>query len=272
MTSLDFTLPNDIFLEIFKFLSPEQLGRVSCVCKTWHKIGKAESLWKNFNLKKLFPKLEIIDEAVWKAHIDLNKYQLSFEETHPLDNRQIIPLIKRLFATLKIENDAGITLLTLPKGLSYNKVKSFAQSPLKGNPTNFRYTWHRSPEELGNTLVEKTHRVFITNDVIDSSRTLSLPNQKLLLENLKCQMPEVLTLTTLAILTYITSKEKPPKRLLSDNPMTYSRCVDTTDNYAMVCGGYAISGFGVDSFNYSFNSQLCGVVGFQKIDESNKES
>ncbi len=71
------------------------------------KIGKAESLWKNFNLKKLFPKLEIIDEAVWKAHIDLNKYQLSFEDIPPNDNRQIIPLIKRLFCNLKIENDAG---------------------------------------------------------------------------------------------------------------------------------------------------------------------
>ncbi len=49
--------------------------------------------------------------------------------------------------------------------------------------------------------------------------------------------------------------------------MTYSRCVDTIDNYTMVCGGYAISGFGVDSFSYSFNSQLCGVVAYVNIDD-----
>ncbi len=266
MTSLNLTLPNEIFLEIFKFLSPEELGRVSCVCKNWHKIGKTESLWKNFNLKILFPKLEIIDEAVWKAHINLDKYQLSFEDTPPNNNRQIIPLLKRLFTNLKIENDAGITLLTMPKGLSYNKVKSFAQSPLRGNPTNFRYTWHHFPDELGDTLIEKNHRVFITNDVVEGSRALSITKQEKLLETLNCQMPNVLPLATLAILTYITSIKNPPKRLLSDHPMTYSRCTDYIDKYRMVCGGYAISGFGVDSFSYSFNSQFCGVVAYLKFD------
>lgn len=269
MTSLAFTLPTDIILEIFKFLSPEQLGQVSCVCKTWQKIGTSEVLWKKFDLKELFPKLAIIDEAVWEAHIDLKKYQLSFEDILPLDNRQVIPLIKRLFATLKIENDAGITFLTLPKGLSYNKAKEFAQSPLQGNSTNFRYTWHQSPEGLADAHVKKTHRVFITNQVIYGSRTMTFTEQKLLLSELKCQIPEVLPLSTLAILTYITSKEIPPTRLLSDNPTTYSRCSDTIDNYSMVCGGYSMLGLGIDSFSLNFNSYLCGASAYLKLNESN---
>jgi hypothetical protein len=38
-------VPTDILIEIFSFLEPEDLGRISSVCKRWNKMTSINSLW-----------------------------------------------------------------------------------------------------------------------------------------------------------------------------------------------------------------------------------
>jgi len=235
-------VPKEIVGEIFKFLSPEDLARTARVCRKWNEVGSNESLWRAFDLKTLFPLLRELDEKTWQKYADLDALGLSVADATPPDNRKIIPELKRLFASLKIEGNKGITLLTMPKGLSLNKLVQFARSPKEGNPTDFKRTWMEISETLGDITVGKTYRIAITNTVLEGSRNLSFAAQQELVNKSRCAVPKVLEVSTLAILTYISSPKSSPVRLYGDNPWTYTRCPEQIIGYNLVVGGFAPAG------------------------------
>lgn len=281
-------LPDELILRIFTFLTPEEVASTSRVCRKWNRLGSDESLWTAF-LKKLFPSLKILNEETWKAHADLNALELSVDDVPPFDNRKIIPELKRLFASLKIEGDAGITLLTMPRGLTFNKIVTLARSPIQGDPVKFSYIWPRILEELGNKQIEKTHKIAITNSVLKESRDLSVRDQQELVNKSGCEMPGVLPAVTLAILTYISSQEKPPTSLynndrykddeprdnnpytmdrFNNNPlfktcMTYTRCCESVDHYNLI-GCLFPSGLLINH-DECFDSKYIGVGAMRKF-------
>jgi len=245
-------VPKEIITEIFKFLSPEELAKACRVCKKWNELGCNPSLWSAFDLKKLFPALKILDEKIWQKYADLSALGLSVNDTTPSDNRKIIPKLKRLFAFLKIERGAGITLLTMPEGLSKEKLEEFAQSPKEGNPTRFRANiWHSIDErEHEDITVDKTYRIAITNSVLEGSRNLSAIAQQELVNKIGCEMPKLLEVSTLAILTYISSPKSSPVRLYSDNPWTYTRCSEQNDGCNMIVGGFTPTSLAIGNDDY----------------------
>ena len=166
-------LPDDLVSHALSFLSPEDLARASGVCREWNKLSA--ELWKDFDLKKI---CKVIDQAVWEKHVDLATLGLDASGAPAIDKRIAIPFIKRLSS--QVEGNAGVTLLTMPKGLTLNKLIALAAAPKQGPATQFRYIWPRIVEELGNVAVDKTYTVAITNSVLKDSRNKSIDVQRAL--------------------------------------------------------------------------------------------
>ncbi len=200
---------------------------------------KAVAAISAIDLKKQFPKLEIFDGSVWETHANLTTLGLHISDEPPL-NVSLIPFLKTLFASWKIEDDAGITILTLPAGLTLRKLAKVAVSPKCGNPTKLEDIWENALKALGDVPVERTYRVAITNNVLKGSRKLSVNNQSSLQES-GGTLPGVLPVAALSILTFISSKIsffKGPTRLYGNKPLTYTYTNEKVDGQTLVVGGF----------------------------------
>lgn len=243
-------VPIELVLHIFTFLSPEELCAASGVCRNWRVLASDESLWKAFDLTRIFPSLKVIDGTLWNAHFDLKAFGLSLDKEPILDKRKEIPFIKKLFATLKVEGDAGITRLTLPRGLTFNKLIKLAASPKQGDPAYFKDVWSYITKVLGEIPVDKTQVIYISNSILEGSRALNEEDLPIFVREAGCEMPEVLPAATLAILTYVCFQ----KRLYGAHPWTYTLCSGD-----LVVGGFDRSGLIASSLYLIFKGEGYGV-------------
>ncbi|NGX59337.1 MAG: hypothetical protein KR126chlam3_00488 [Chlamydiae bacterium] len=145
------------------------------------------------DLKRQFPSLAIIDRSVWEKYADLRNLGLSVEDEESLDRRTVIPILEDLFASEKIDAEAGVTILTIPKGLNFRKLINFATFPNEGNMTNFKSIWLQLSELMGDYAVDRTYRVVMTNSVLKGSRNLPVEAQKKLPKVIGCKVPESIT-------------------------------------------------------------------------------
>ena len=223
----------EVNLIIFSNLSANELGISCLVNKQWRTLASMPGLWNALDLRKFSPLLKIFDELDWTTHIDLSSLSLSIADAPPLDKRKVIPVLKRLLSSLSIEGNSGVTLLTIPKGLTLNKLVNLAGSPKLGNATNFGDIWSSISAKLGDIPVDKTYRIVITNNILMASRNLSLRAHKKLVHKFGCEMPSILEAATLLTVRYMSSQQT----LCSGSPWTYVRCSEQVDGYKSVLGG-----------------------------------
>ena len=259
-------VPNELILHCFSFLHPKELDNTRRVCRKWNDLSNVELEKTDLKgLEKLFPKLTILDLRVWEKYIDLAKHGLEVCDTLPPRRDEVIEVMTELFATAKIENDAGITLLAVPRGYSLESANKSAKTPLKGNPTCIRYVSEGVRNQLGNQKVKKTYYVAITNSVLTGSRNKSVEYQKALLHEIGCAMPPYLSMLVLNLLTRIISSATPSTCLYDED--TYSRGEETVEMYGRdfhtVVGGFVLDGLFADSLNYD-NSTI-GVAALRKF-------
>lgn len=245
-------VPDEILLNIFKYLPPEDLcKKTNRVCKLWNALSADNSLWNAFDLKKLFPSVKFLDETVWKAHVDLVKLKITFEDAQPIDNRIAYLALKRLLG-LRIDGNAGVTVLTLPKGLTFEALTSLANS----KSISIEFVWPRIDKFCRTLCIEKTQTVAITNSTFFKSNKLSDAKQDALLNKIGCEKPGVLALSSLALLTRIS--QQPPVLLFKGS--TYSISCDGTAGYNLVAGGNNRAGFKVDDNDAYFGVNHSGVA------------
>ena len=235
------------------------------------------------DLKKMFPKLEVLDEAVWETHANLDALGMSVKDASPI-NANTISVLKALFASLQVEGDAGITLLTMPRGLTLNKLMKLASFPKQGNAAKFAYVASEILKEFGDTAVDKTYRVAITNYVLKGSRGLSADRQHSLVMRMGCEVPGVLPAATLPILTYISSRAsffRSPTRLYGHKwgeYATFTRCTEKAGGIRPGSYNVIVGSFGPEGGNLSQRAGLnvgvdefpmgdCGVGGLRKFIE-----
>ena len=80
-------LPDDIWLEIFTFLSQRDLLRIALVCRTWNRLSRDSSLWSRLDLEPLARSLgsNVIQRLIntmfapLGKHISLNKNLVTTE-------------------------------------------------------------------------------------------------------------------------------------------------------------------------------------------------
>ena len=260
-------LPLVCISHICGFLPPEDLANTSLVSKEWGLLGGANpelwsspTLWDKFDLKGFFHArglpLNVIDKKVWFDWTGLEIDESSFP-----DKRGVILGLKEMFASLEIEGDAGITLLTLPPVTLRELREKFLD--------RIRYIYPPVLAQYGDIAETKTHLIAITNNILKGSRGLSSSVQEVLVLGKGYEMIGVTAALALAILTEKSSSVAPPLRLFRNDPWTYTRCAELVEGHRVVVGGFAPSGLIVSniSFDYEdFDDALNGVGGLRKFD------
>ena len=178
----------EIWKKVFNLLQLKELYRMGLVCKNWRIISSDDALLMKFDLQELFPSLKIIDGNVWEKHWDLKALGLDISNAPVLDQREAYFRLKKLYTPGLIENNAGVTILTLPKGLSR------ANLPKVFRDIAFNHLMRLPGKDQ---VIEKTRTVMITNNIIKGSRVKSPKSQQTLLEGIGCNLPDVLTVMTL---------------------------------------------------------------------------
>lgn len=102
-----------IFLQCIDNDHFESIRALSCVNTHWN--GYAIDFWRRFDLKQFCPELTILDAQA--LGIEIN------DEPH-INCLAILKSFKKL--ALCIEKNAGLTLLTMPKGLTFNQLRKMA--------------------------------------------------------------------------------------------------------------------------------------------------
>ncbi len=248
-------LYTEVVLTIFRYLDLHSLGRASGVSRQWCALTRDWNLWSRVDLKALCPGLEVFDGVDLTTHIDLAAYGLSVDDAPVLDKPRMISILKRCLS-LPVEEDAGVTLLLIPKGLTLKKLIQLARSPKQGNSTPLGYIWDRILTEMGDAEVTETYWIVITNTIFKNSRKLSVVQHKDLVAHHGCEMPRTLEQAFLLVVTYM----RDGKRLCKNDPLTYSRCAERVSECPVIVGGFSWEGFCV-SLSGSFGYDYHGVGG-----------
>lgn len=230
-------VPEELIYKIFSFLNVrELLLQSSLVCWYWKDLAADKILWKTFDLKEIFPKLSIIDRSIWEQHFDLKKHGISIDDEPPIDNHTLIPILKK-FDSLPIEQKGGFTLLTIPKGLTLNKLIALARSQEGKKLVEFIYP--AIVENLGDIAVDQTYRILISDHILEESRGLSESAQKDLVDTFGCESANLLPMLALLVTTFVSSG----KRLYGKNPLTTTRCQEQVNSTAVLIGTFGPNGF-----------------------------
>jgi len=244
--------PQEILHEILRYLSPIELAKCGELSRKWRRLKSHTLLWDAFNLRKISPLLNVFDELDWAKYVDVTLMKLEMGDEPPLDKYQVIPFLYRCLSSLPIEGDAGITLLTIPKGTTFNNMLKFARSSIVG--TKIAYILGRISSKIGDIPVDKTYRIVITNNVLKKSRDLSIKRQKALMKKTDCEMPRVLEATVFLVVATFMNLEKCPYTGV------YTSCQDQIDGYHLFVGDFPPYGIYVQD-NIDVGSDIIGAAG-----------
>ena len=249
---------------ILDYLEPGELVTSATVNHQWKRLTDA-ALERNYSLdglKRAYPGFNVIGKDFWAPYAAA--YGIDATEEPSLDKRtprKLAYVVSRM--SRYVEGGLGVTLLTMPKGLTFNKLIQFAEN----EHVPVYYVWPRVLEVLGNQEVTATQIVVITNSIFQGSRNSSATAQQACVKGMGCAMPEMLTVATLAIATYkISPAGVPPTRLypVGDPNWTFARCKESIDGRHLAVGGFAPSGLSA-SIDYYVHNVHTGVGGQRKF-------
>ena len=172
-----------------------------CINKYWSQL--TVTFFKE-NLKYVCPELTIMDAKTQQREC--------FDEPK-IDEFKIFKAVKKLAP--HVEGNVGVTLLTMIKGDTLNKlIEIAAQERMQATIIDVAII-----QEFGNVPVEQTHAILITNNVFKDSRNKAYKAQEILAKEHGCQMPTGQEYVALCVLT----KKIFQKCLYGHNPPTYGR-------------------------------------------------
>lgn len=241
-------LPNELLDAVLSRLPALDLLRSCWVNKRFFQLGSSRSLWKTFDLHHAFSdfKVSVFDKKDWEVHADFQKLKLADEDISPIDTARAVREMAQLILRLKenevsIEQDAGFTVMTLPKKLSRSFLTSFARDPKQGNKAGgFGWIDPKIEQVLQSMTVSKSYQLIITNSILNNSRDKTAEDQDKLLKKIGCTRPGVLEVASLVFFAYISSPSTDRVRLYASfkNEHTYTRA-RTEDDVRMLIGNFS---------------------------------
>lgn len=233
-------LPTELVVDqIFTRFSWRELPRLAQVCRGWNVCALDKALWKTFDVQKEFP-VKLFDEKVWRERLNLEKSMVSFDGLEPLDNRAIFPLLCKFFDELDeescaIEENAGLTILTLPQYLSLEELIEIKNA--SENCDELQLVFGQGIVPLfGKTRVEKCHRVLVTNSVLTWSRRQLFFSIDGLSKKMGCSSPHVVEAAALGLLTFAAEGKDFPART-TEWPC-FTTCVEEMEEDPVIVGGF----------------------------------
>jgi hypothetical protein len=222
------------------------IGALSGVNKHYNQA--ITSCWQNFSLKQVCPQGLTI--------LDLKAMGLPGDEPK-VNHMEVLKAFYEIAPCL--EDNAGCTLLTLPKGLTVNQLMQIGKEA--------GITMAARPgclEEHGDIEVEQVYVVLITNSVFMKSRNKCTDAHNALVIEHKCELPTLQEYITLCVFTNKIFK----KSLYGQSPWTYGRSSTCLKGDAFVVGASSLERL---SFNnpsdsdHRFNKEDCGAGGRRKF-------
>lgn len=262
--------PKEIVLLIFSHLPLWEQIKISRVCKNWRNV-----VFTSLEAKypgKLFPEekfpVRVIDIALWiKCFGEKNLTKLGVNITEFLPNkRAAIARLVYLYSHAAVENNAGASILTTPKGITIKKIIDLMKE--RGKDGANLAVVEECLEDFINISLEKTCVNVLTNNVLKGSRGQPLEQQEELVAKLGCELPEANKVISLAMVTFIIFND----RLFGSTPMTMTRCKEMIGMYNSYDKGLlAIFNLSVGDFNQQrlavtineeeYTEQSLGAVG-----------
>ena len=243
------SLPTEILCEIIPHCDLQTTGRLACVNKYFNACVKAymERLDPT-DLTRLCPKLTILDAKAQGITVD---------DEPQVNKLQVLKWCKELAP--HVENNEGLTLLTMPKGLTLNQLAAIATA--KGITVD---VWDELLQEHGNVPVEQTYVIVITDSVFRISRSKIYAQQQELVARHRCVMPTVQEYVAHCVFTNIVYQKCIYRQDDEQTLWTYGRSSTHVQGFplAVGCSGPARVDF---DLSLGFGAGVFGVGGQRKL-------
>jgi hypothetical protein len=216
---------------------------LGCVNKHYNKC--TEIFWEKFDLR-CCKELTILDAKTQGITID---------DEPRINKLQVLKCIKDLIS--HIENNEGVTLLTMRKGLTLNQLVAIAAE--KGMTVDI--VWDRILQEQGDVPVEQTYVILITNNVFVDSRSKDYASQRDIVIGYGCEMPTVQEYVALCVFTNKCFQ----KYLYGGNPLTFGRTSTHVGSHSLIVGGASAPGRLLGVYRSHWDNESKGVGGRRKF-------
>jgi hypothetical protein len=230
-----------LFNSCFSVCDFATVTALACLNKHWY--THSTNFWVGRDLrdiKQLCPELTILDA---KAQ------GVKCEDEPKISKPLLLKWAKEL--SPHVEDNAGVTQLTMPKGTTLNQLIQIA----KAEGMTVHVLWDSIIQELGDVPVEQTYGILITNSVFSNSRSKAVNLQNKLVRRRGCQMPTVQEYIALLVFTYKAFK----KCLYGHNPSTFARSSTRVEDSPLVVGDLTSTArFYLGSSNFSDESRGAG--------------
>ena len=211
------SLPTEILCEIISYCDLQTTGRLACVNKYFNACVK-----ERIDLKRFCPQLTILHAKAQGITVD---------DEPSVNKLQVLKWYKELAP--HVENEEGLTLLTMPKGLTLNQLVAIAAE--KGITVNVE--WDQILPNQGNISVEQTYVILITDSIFRASRSKTYAQQQAVVAGHGCVMPTVQEYVALCVFTNKAFQKCLYRQGDAQNPWTYGRSSTHVDNYPLIVGG-----------------------------------
>ena len=238
-------LNEDIISEIFGYcLSGSDVTSVAKLSLTnVHFYKHIMHLVNQLDLKKICPELRILDAQT---------LGLTAGDEPSMKKLALIKSFKEM--AFQVEDNAGLTLLTMTKGLTLNQLVVIAEKArIKVSVPD------EISIELGDVPVEHTYRIVITNNVFINSRVKSYDKQQELVLEIGCEMPTVQEYVALCIFTKVIFNIC----LYGRTPLTYGRSSTHVWGYPLVVVGRTPARLDLNA-HHPVGHEDCGAGGRRK--------
>ena len=236
---IDFTqsLPPEVCLKIFAYLSSIELTRSSMANKACQILASDEALWKSLPLPEM-----AFGKAAWEKYFG----DVGEEPPLPIDIHKILKSPCPFWPDKKVEETHMLVLVPETvngEPLNLTTLGKLVKTPKEGHSTHYRYIWDKIINEHGKATV-KSQWVLMTKDVIEGSRKKNYTNQQAIIAEfakktgIAYEVPNTLDAAVCLFTEFVRSE----KRLFNDKPWTYTRCQEKAEGYPVVVGGFSPAG------------------------------
>lgn len=226
-----------IFSTCISMCDIKTITALPCINKYWNQF--TIDFFAGCNIKHICPELTVMDAKTQKREC---------ADEPKIDNLRIFKALKKIAP--HVEGEAGVTLLTMIKGDTLNKlIEIAAQEGIR-----VVIPWNAISEELGDVPIEQTYTILITNNVFMDTRNKTHKSQEVIVKGHGCVMPTGQEYVALCVFMQKIFQ----KCIYGQNPWTHGRSSTHVQKIPLSVGGSAPGSLCVRRSNFGHECHGAG--------------
>lgn len=247
-------LAEELILNIFSYLSTNELAKYQRVNSKWKVLMSDETLWK------ALPPIIAFGKKQWENYFG----NIGEEPPLPENIHEILNKLCPFCPSKKVKETHMLVLI--PKTVNGNPLNLKALGKLvkalkMANPAKYKF---RRTFENDDQATDKSHWVMMTKDIIEESRNKSYTDQKALIAEfanktrIDYEVPKALDAAICIFMHYIHFEE------YLFNNMNFTSCQEKFNNRQISVGGFSDRGLVICPGSY-FNIGVVGVAPLRRL-------